>query len=75
MELSPETILDAFRIAPAIVALLIVIFLQYRLIWRLITGSQKDIARQSKMLTLLEVLVDRRSQSRDGGKHNASNHS
>jgi len=65
MDLSSETILDAFRIAPAIVALLIVIFLQYRLIWRLITGSQKDIARQSKMLTLLEVLVDRRSQPRE----------
>ncbi len=65
MDLSPETILDAFKMAPAIVALLIVIVLQFRLIMKLVTGSQGDIERQSKMLTLLEVLVDRRSQPRE----------
>ena len=59
-----ETLLDAFQINPAIVALLCVVYLLYRLIVsrdatiaKMVIGSQEDIARQTKIITLLEILV------------------
>ena len=62
-----ETVFEAFKMAPAIVALLIVIYLLYKLqikkdeiIAKLAEGNQGDIERQTRMLTLLEVLVKRR---------------
>jgi len=54
-----ETLFDAFKLAPAIVALLIVIYWQHGTIAKLISGNQGDIERQSKILTLLEILVQR----------------
>lgn len=72
-----ETIFEAFKYSPAIVALLIVIYLLYKLqikkdeiIAKLAEGNQGDIERQTRMLTLLEVLVKRRGaefRSEDSG--------
>jgi len=72
-----ETAFEAFKMAPAIVALLIVIYLLYKLqvkkdeiIAKLADGNQGDIERQTRMLTLLELLVKRganfRSEDRGG---------
>ena len=68
-----ETISDAFKFAPAIVALLLVIFMMYKLIIsrdttiaKMVVGSQEDIARQSKILALLEILVQRGASFRNG---------
>lgn len=73
MEVSPDTLLDAFEINPAVVALLIVIYLLYKLVRSrdatiadLIKGDQADIRRQTKMLTLLEILVKRKANFRTG---------
>jgi hypothetical protein len=62
----PETLIEVFKLAPAIVALFGVIYLMYKIIMKKdetikeLTGSQKsDIERQTKMITLLEIIVDR----------------
>ncbi len=61
-----ETLIEIFKLAPAIASLLCVIYLMYRIIIKkddtinkLVAGSQADIERQAKMLTLLEILVNR----------------
>jgi hypothetical protein len=65
--LKPQTLIEIFKFAPAIVALFGVIYLMYKIIIKkdetittLANGSQADIERFSKMLTLLEILVNRR---------------
>jgi len=67
----PQTLFDAFKLAPAIVALLIVIYFQFKqmqkkdeIILKFAEGNQGDIERQSKMVTLLEILVSRRADFR-----------
>jgi hypothetical protein len=64
--IKPDTIIEAFKLAPAVVALFGVIFLLYKIIIKkdetiskLVNGTQADIERQSKMVTLLEILVNR----------------
>ena len=66
MELEPNTYIEIFKFAPAIAALLAVIYLMYRIIIRkdetmkeLLKVTEDDIARQAKMITLLEILVNR----------------
>jgi type IV secretory pathway VirB3-like protein len=61
-----KLLLDVFKLAPAIAALLVVIYLMYRIIInkdevikQLVVKSQSDIEQQSKMVTLLEILVNR----------------
>jgi hypothetical protein len=68
MNIESQHILEAFRIAPAIVALLIVIFLQYRIIrskdhflQKLMGVSKEDSERYGKLITLLEILVSRKN--------------
>jgi len=68
MNLESQHILEAFRIAPAIVALLIVIFLQYKIIrskdnflQTLMGVSKEDSERYGKLITLLEILVSRKN--------------
>lgn len=65
-DMTSEVVIELFKFTPAIVALLCVIFLLYKIIIRkdetinrLVNGSQADIERQAKMLTLLEILVSR----------------
>jgi hypothetical protein len=72
MNLDSKTILEVFKLAPAIVALFGVIYLMYRIILKkdetiakLVKGSESDIERQSKMVTLLEILVSRGEQERN----------
>lgn len=64
MSIESQHILEAFRIAPAIVALLVVILLLYRLLknkdlvlQRLVEVSKGDSERYGKLITLLEILV------------------
>jgi len=66
MTIESQHLLEAFRIAPAIVALSVVIWLQYRLLknkdtvlQRLVEVSKGDSERYGKLITLLEVLVHR----------------
>jgi F420-0:gamma-glutamyl ligase-like protein len=61
-----ETWIEIFKFAPAIAALLAVIYLMYKIIQRkdetikdLVKLSEQDTARQAKMITLLEILVNR----------------
>ena len=61
-----ETFIEVFKFAPAIAALLFVIYLMYKIICKkdqliedIVKGSEEEINRQSRMLTLLEILVDR----------------
>jgi len=61
------TILEAFKFAPAILALLIVIYLMYRLlnkkeesIHKIIKLDEASEKRNEKIITLLEVLVNRK---------------
>lgn len=68
MNVESQHILEAFRIAPAIVALLIVIFLQYKIIrskdnflQTLMGVSKEDSERYGKLITLLEILVSRKN--------------
>jgi len=72
MGLDSNTLIEIFKFTPAIVALLLVIYLLYKIIIKkdetinkLVNGTQADIERQSKMLTLLEILVNRASESKD----------
>ena len=69
-----DTVMNAFKLAPAIVALLIVIYWQHGTITKLISGNQGDIERQTKMLALLEILVQRRANFRndEGGSNGSS---
>ncbi len=77
MNLDTKTIAELFKLAPAIIALFGVIFLMYRIIVKkdetiskLVTGSQSDIERQSRMVALLEILVNRaeRGPSKGGSE-------
>jgi succinate dehydrogenase hydrophobic anchor subunit len=59
-----KTWIEIFKLAPAIVALLCVIYLMYKIIMKkdetikdLVKLSEADIARQAKIITLLEILV------------------
>ena len=61
-----ETLIEIFKLSPAIAALLIVIVLLYRIIVKkeetiqqLTTLGREDQLRQAKMITLLEILVNR----------------
>jgi len=74
-DMESETILEAFKWAPAIVALLIVNYFMYKLqlkkdeiIAKLADGNTGDIERQTKMLVLLEILVKRRANFRADGE-------
>lgn len=64
--ISSESLLEAFKYAPAIVALLIVIVMLFRLLHkrdsmleRMIHATEEDINRQSKLITLLELIIQR----------------
>mgnify|MGYP001818879772 CR=1 FL=1 len=70
--LDSHTLVDLFKFAPAVMALLAVIYLLYRIIVKkdetinkLVNGTQADIERQSKMLTLLEILVNRGMETKE----------
>lgn len=73
--LGPGFWLRVLEISPAIAALLAVIYLMYKLlvakdktIADLVKAGQGDIERQSKMITLLEVIVNGSGNlSRKGG--------
>lgn len=63
-----QHLLEAFKISPAIIALLFVIFLMYRLInkkdsilQQMMEVSKGDSERYGKLITLLEVLVSRKN--------------
>jgi hypothetical protein len=69
MNWDPKILFEVFKFAPAIVALFAVIYLQYRIIMKkdqtiekLVNSSQADIERQAKMITLMEILVNRAQQ-------------
>ena len=58
---------DIFKFAPGVIALLIVIYLLYKLLLkkeetmiRMIEISESDVKRQAKLITLLEILVNRK---------------
>lgn len=62
-----QHLLEAFKIAPAIVALIVVIWLLYRLlkakdatIQQLVEISRGDSERYGKLITLLEILVQQK---------------
>ncbi len=64
--MDPSNWIEFFKFSPAIAALLIVIFLLYRLLIRrddllqvLVEKSKEDAQRQSKLIALLEILVSR----------------
>ena len=68
-----KLVIEIFKFAPAILALMIVIYLLYKIIMKkdetitkLVNGSQTDIERESKMITLLEILVNRSGADRRG---------
>ena len=61
-----KTVLEAFKFAPAILSLLVVIYLMYRLLMRkedsiskVIELSKEDQKRNEKILTLLDILVNK----------------
>ena len=69
MELDSSSIVELFRFAPAIIALLFVIYLQHKqllkkddLVKSILEITESDTKRQSKLMALLEILVDRREQ-------------
>jgi hypothetical protein len=62
----PQEWLEFFKYSPAIGALLIVVFLLYRLLIRRdelleksFNSQKEDVERQSKLIALLEILVNR----------------
>jgi succinate dehydrogenase hydrophobic anchor subunit len=64
MTIESQHMLEAFKIAPAIIALLVVIWLMYRLLkskdlvlQSLVEVSKGDSERYGKLITLLEILV------------------
>jgi hypothetical protein len=64
-----QTWIEIFKFAPAIAALLFVIYLLYKIIVKkddtikdLVKLSEADIARQAKIITLLEILVNKGKQ-------------
>jgi hypothetical protein len=66
-----HAVIDVFKNQPGVLALMIVVGLLFKLLYRkdqllqeTIEGSKSDTAMLAKMLTLLEVLVGRR----DGGQ-------
>jgi hypothetical protein len=68
-----DHILEAFKINPAIVALLIVVLLLYRLLrnkdlvlQRMVEVSKGDSERYGKLITLLELLIYDKEKQRGG---------
>lgn len=68
-QMDSSILLKAFELAPAIVALLLVIFLQYKqlrakdvTIEKLISISEADVEHRSKVLALLQVLASERGR-------------
>ena len=64
--LESKTLIEIFKLAPAIVALFGVIYLLYRIIVKkdetikdLVRAQERDVQRQTKLITLLEILVSR----------------
>jgi hypothetical protein len=71
MGIDSKTLMEVFKFAPAVLALLAVIYLMYKIIIKkdetiskLVDSSKMDIARESKMITLLEILVSRSGAER-----------
>jgi hypothetical protein len=71
--IKPDILIEIFKFTPAIIALLAVIYLMYKIIMKkddtitkLVNGSQADIQREAKMVTLLEILVNRSGAGKDG---------
>ena len=69
MELDSDTIVRLFQFAPAVIALLIVIYLQHKQLMRkdelvksILEITDADTQRQSKLMALLEILVNRREE-------------
>jgi predicted PurR-regulated permease PerM len=67
MNVESEHVLEAFKASPVIVALLLVIFLLFWLLKskdtalnKLIEVSRSDSERYGKLITLLEILVNRK---------------
>lgn len=67
-------ILELIKTSPAIAALVAVIFFLYKIILakdestkELVKASQGDIERQTKIIALLEVLVQTHTPSKGGG--------
>jgi succinate dehydrogenase hydrophobic anchor subunit len=61
-----EKFIEIFKLAPAIAALLMVIWLMYKIILKkdetlkaVAEQSKEDTVRWTKMMTLLEILVNR----------------
>jgi len=66
-----STMIELFKISPAIIALLVVIYLMYKLLVRrdeiiqqIIQKTKSDMERQSKLIALLEILVARKGNGR-----------
>ena len=69
--MNPEwpTVLEAFKFAPAVIALLIVIYLLYKLllkkedsITKIIKLDEEAEKRNERIITILEILVSRREK-------------
>jgi hypothetical protein len=54
-----EYLLESFKGSPATLVLLLIVLIQHRTQERLMDGAIEDAERQSKMITLLEILVGR----------------
>lgn len=70
MIVESQHLLEAFKYAPAIIALLIVIWLLYRLLksrdqvlQKLVEVSKGDSERYGKLITLLEILVHQKTEA------------
>jgi succinate dehydrogenase hydrophobic anchor subunit len=66
-----EKFIEIFKLAPAIAALLMVIWLMYKIILKkdetlkaVVEQSKEDAAMWTKITTLLEILVNRDGRSR-----------
>lgn len=66
MVMSTDKWLEFFKYSPAIAALMVVIYLLYRLLVKkdelmevLVRKTKEDVERQSKIIALLEILVNR----------------
>lgn len=69
MPFDSETLIELFKFAPAVLALLLVIFWLFRLLNKqhdtikcMMKMSDSSTQRQAKLLTLLEILVNRKSE-------------
>ena len=67
MPIEGETFIEVFKFAPAVLALLVVIYWLFRLLNKqhetiqlIMKESEGKTQRQAKLLTLLEILVNRK---------------